>query len=333
MRSARRSRGSMRNNGWRRSGRGGGRGGGWSEAGGHEAAGEADGEACRDVDSEASAHMLYEKTLGEESGKRNGAPSRGGMGTVAVMVQPGLLCVLGLMLLAVVSLSLAVVSVVGRDRQAQKGNSTPPRAAPAGAPPAGWPPPPPAASLPGPAPPAGKMPSFQPCTWYNGTQDAALVLLKGGIVYTPQLLGRRHVLVGGGRVLRMFEESEEEASLRQLGLVTVVDVTDLLVVPGFVDMHVHVTGGGGESGPESKVPESRLSDLFKGGLTTVVGVLGTDSVSRSAAELLTKVSTLSRSPLPACGSLTGNQSSDSLVPLAREGARRSRARTQTRLRV
>ena len=64
-------------------------------------------------------------------------------------------------------------------------------------------------------------------------------------------------------------------------------------------MRAAVPGGGGESGPESKVPESRLSELFKGGLTTVVGVLGTDSVTRTAAELLTKVNALSRSPLTA----------------------------------
>jgi beta-aspartyl-dipeptidase (metallo-type) len=64
-------------------------------------------------------------------------------------------------------------------------------------------------------------------------------------------------------------------------------------------MHVHVTGGGGESGPESKVPESRLSDLFKGGLTTVVGILGTDSVSRTPVELLTKINALNRSPMTA----------------------------------
>jgi hypothetical protein len=153
----------------------------------------------------------------------------------------------------------------------------------------------------------GKMPSFRPCQWPNQTDTAEtgdpMVLLKGGEVYTPAYLGTRHVLVGGGRILKLFDDGpqaqKEIAALIGTRLVTVVDISGSLVVPGFVDIHVHVTGGGGESGPESKVPESRLSELFKGGLTTVVGVLGTDSVTRTAAELLTKVNALNRSPLTA----------------------------------
>ena len=60
-----------------------------------------------------------------------------------------------------------------------------------------------------------------------------------------------------------------------------------MVVPGFVDMHVHVTGGGGEAGPASRCPESQLSAFLRVGTTTVVGVCGTDSVSRS--QVLTPV--------------------------------------------
>ena len=55
------------------------------------------------------------------------------------------------------------------------------------------------------------------------------------------------------------------------------------MTPGFVDMHVHVTGGGGEAGPASGCPESQVSDFLRVGITTVVGVCGTDSVSRSQA--------------------------------------------------
>jgi len=44
---------------------------------------------------------------------------------------------------------------------------------------------------------------------------------------------------------------------------------------------VHVTGGGGEAGPASRCPEAQLSAFLRVGTTTVVGVCGTDSVSRS----------------------------------------------------
>ncbi len=55
----------------------------------------------------------------------------------------------------------------------------------------------------------------------------------------------------------------------------------LIAVPGFVDMHVHAAGGGGEAGPSSRTPEAQLSELLRAGITTVVGTTGTDSVSRS----------------------------------------------------
>lgn len=60
-----------------------------------------------------------------------------------------------------------------------------------------------------------------------------------------------------------------------------VDATGLLAVPGFVDLHVHICGGGGEAGPASRTPEATLSQLLGAGITTAVGVTGTDSVSRS----------------------------------------------------
>ena len=57
-----------------------------------------------------------------------------------------------------------------------------------------------------------------------------------------------------------------------------------IVVPGFVDMHAHITGGGGEAGPASRCPESRLSAFMDAGITTVVGICGTDTVTRSQVD-------------------------------------------------
>ena len=50
-------------------------------------------------------------------------------------------------------------------------------------------------------------------------------------------------------------------------------------------MHSHITGGGGEAGPASRCPEARLSELLDAGITTVVGVIGTDTVTRSQVVL------------------------------------------------
>ena len=60
----------------------------------------------------------------------------------------------------------------------------------------------------------------------------------------------------------------------------VLDASACFVMPGLVDMHVHVTGGGGEAGPASRTPESSLSAFLDAGITTVVGVMGTDCYTR-----------------------------------------------------
>jgi beta-aspartyl-dipeptidase (metallo-type) len=49
---------------------------------------------------------------------------------------------------------------------------------------------------------------------------------------------------------------------------------------------VHLTGGGGESGPASRVPSVALSALTLGGVTSCVGVLGTDGTTRNVASLV-----------------------------------------------
>ena len=49
---------------------------------------------------------------------------------------------------------------------------------------------------------------------------------------------------------------------------------------------VHAAGGGGEAGPASRCPEAQLSQLVDAGITTAVGVLGTDSISRSQVQAI-----------------------------------------------
>jgi beta-aspartyl-dipeptidase (metallo-type) len=72
-----------------------------------------------------------------------------------------------------------------------------------------------------------------------------------------------------------------------------------MVTPGFVDAHVHVTGGGGEAGPETAAPAPELSAYTLAGVTTVVGLLGTDDTTRSTAGLLRQVRALRREGLSA----------------------------------
>jgi beta-aspartyl-dipeptidase (metallo-type) len=66
-----------------------------------------------------------------------------------------------------------------------------------------------------------------------------------------------------------------------------------------VDLHVHLLGGGGEAGPWSRTPEITLSKITRAGVTTVVGLLGTDDVSRRPETLLAKAMQLEQEGISA----------------------------------
>ena len=124
---------------------------------------------------------------------------------------------------------------------------------------------------------------------------APLTLLLNADVYAPEALGRRHVLVAGGRVVAVTADRPEIAGVT----VDVVDLEGRRLVPGLVDAHVHVTGGGGEAGPETAAPAPALSAYTLSGVTSVVGLLGTDDTTRTTAGLLRQVYGLRREGLSA----------------------------------
>jgi beta-aspartyl-dipeptidase (metallo-type) len=66
-----------------------------------------------------------------------------------------------------------------------------------------------------------------------------------------------------------------------------------------VDLHVHLLGGGGEAGPWSRTPEINLSKITSAGVTTVVGLLGTDDISRRPEALLAKAMQLEQEGISA----------------------------------
>lgn len=110
----------------------------------------------------------------------------------------------------------------------------------------------------------------------------SLSLLLNAELYDPKPRGRTHLLVGGERILWIGRE------VPKVGVpVEEHDLGGRRVIPGLIDCHVHLTGGGGEAGPETRVPPVALSRMTSGGVTTAIGVLGTDDAIRSPAELVT----------------------------------------------
>jgi len=109
------------------------------------------------------------------------------------------------------------------------------------------------------------------------------LLLKNANVFAPDALGVKDIFVVGDAIVTVADVG----SIGVVGFeVDVIDVAGASVVPGLIDGHVHVTGGGGESGPASRVPPIMLSALTTAGITSVVGVLGTDCTTRTMRDLV-----------------------------------------------
>lgn len=110
-----------------------------------------------------------------------------------------------------------------------------------------------------------------------------LQLLTNAFLYDPAEVGLRHLLVASGKVVWV---GEQIPALDDALDVTVTDLDGQVVFPGFVDGHAHTTGGGGEAGYASRVPAVGLSKFVCNGVTTVVGLLGTDDTTRDTKQLL-----------------------------------------------
>ncbi len=113
-----------------------------------------------------------------------------------------------------------------------------------------------------------------------------LTLFKNAEVYTPDYFGRGCVLVAGGRVVYLGEQVPQLDALLNA---EIVDLDGASLVPGLVDAHVHITGGGGENGFATQAPSVPLSQFTRHGVTSVVGLLGTDDITRSTSNVLARV--------------------------------------------
>lgn len=120
------------------------------------------------------------------------------------------------------------------------------------------------------------------------------VLLKSVQLYDPDPKGICDLFLCGGRVAAVGQ-----GLVPNLPGVAVLDGSGLTAFPGLVDQHVHFTGGGGECGFRSRVPELSLTDFTTAGVTTAVGLLGTDSATRSPKALLAKTKALNEEGLTA----------------------------------
>ena len=112
-------------------------------------------------------------------------------------------------------------------------------------------------------------------------------MIRGAEVYSPEKAGRQDILICNDKIVDIGRSLHfDYPGLQE------IQARGMLAVPGFLDQHVHITGGGGEDGFRSRIREIDITQLIRGGITTVVGLLGTDGTTRSMENLVAKTKAL-----------------------------------------
>ncbi len=108
-----------------------------------------------------------------------------------------------------------------------------------------------------------------------------MILIKNGILIDSEIKGENDILISD-----KIEEISDDIDTKYA---KVIDAENMFITPGFIDLHNHVNGAGGEGGPETRSIPIHADSLMKNGITTVVGLLGTDGYTRSLIDLLMHV--------------------------------------------
>jgi beta-aspartyl-dipeptidase (metallo-type) len=112
-----------------------------------------------------------------------------------------------------------------------------------------------------------------------------LTLIRNADVHAPEPLGLKDILIAADRIAVVADPG----SLQLAGVpLEEVDARGSILIPGLIDPHVHILGGGGEGGPATRAPEINLETIVNSGVTGLIGCLGTDGVTRHMTSLLAK---------------------------------------------
>ncbi|WP_273833500.1 beta-aspartyl-peptidase [Guptibacillus sedimenti] len=109
-------------------------------------------------------------------------------------------------------------------------------------------------------------------------------VIRNAEIYAPDHIGKKDILIAFDKIAMI----EDEIKLPDQIPHEVIDANGKIIFPGFIDSHVHITGGGGEGSYRTRTPELTLSKATSAGVTTIVGVIGTDGTTRTMPDLIAK---------------------------------------------
>ncbi|MCX5817228.1 MAG: beta-aspartyl-peptidase [Proteobacteria bacterium] len=116
-----------------------------------------------------------------------------------------------------------------------------------------------------------------------------ITLIRNVQVFAPEDRGAQDVVILGDRIVAIGGDLTKWTEVSES---QVIEGKGRYLVPGFIDQHVHLLGGGGAAGFGSRGPETAFSEAVLAGTTTVVGCVGVDQEGRDLKELYAKTKSL-----------------------------------------
>ena len=116
-----------------------------------------------------------------------------------------------------------------------------------------------------------------------------ITIIKNVECYAPEYLGVKDICTAGEKIYKISDPGRIDLYGEDIHT---IDGSGLLALPGIIDGHVHIIGGGGEEGFQSRIGEIDIRDILTAGVTTVVGLLGADDLTKSLYSLLAKAKAL-----------------------------------------
>lgn len=132
-----------------------------------------------------------------------------------------------------------------------------------------------------------------------------ITIITGAEVFAPEYSGINDVVIIGERIALVENQIDLEKYLALDIPVNIISGEGKILTPGIIDPHVHLIGGGGEGGYHTRTPETDVGQFIEAGITTAVGLIGTDKTSRSLEALYAKSKALTTEGITAL-MYTGN---------------------------
>lgn len=117
-----------------------------------------------------------------------------------------------------------------------------------------------------------------------------MLLIKNVEIFDPRSIGKKNIFICFDKIAYISQRINIPD--KNFPQVEILDGTGLKAIPGLIDLHIHINGGGGEGGFYNRTPELGLTKFTLNGVTTCVGLLGTDGITRNMEGLLAKAQAL-----------------------------------------